>query len=261
MRVAGALAFAASVPMTMRIPVLRGIIDRRILVNWRVDPDVLARRLPAPFRPNLYRGHALAGICLIRLRAVRPRGVPAWLGIASENAAHRAAVEWDEDGRVREGVFIWRRDTGSWLNSLAGGRVFPGEHHRATFRVHETAQHFEVGATARDDGMDLAVVADLATELPPASVFPSVGDASAFFATGACGWSVTGDAGRFDGLELRCERWEVEPLAVRSVRSSVFDDRAAFPADSIELDNALLMRGIGHTWHGLPDLHCVGSAG
>jgi len=30
-------------------------------------------------------------------------------------------------------------------------------------------------------------VADFATELPPASVFPSVGDASAFFATGACG--------------------------------------------------------------------------
>jgi len=37
----------------MQIPVIRGLIDRRILVNYRVDPDVLARFLPPPFRPLL----------------------------------------------------------------------------------------------------------------------------------------------------------------------------------------------------------------
>ena len=78
--------------------------------------------------------------------------------------------------------------------------------------------------------------------------------------TGAAAWSTSSCRWRCGSLELRCERWEVEPLCVRSVRSSVFDDRAAFPAGSIELDNALLMRGIRRTWHGLPDLHCVGSA-
>ena len=31
----------------MRIPVMRGIIDRRILVNYRVDPDVLSARYSA----------------------------------------------------------------------------------------------------------------------------------------------------------------------------------------------------------------------
>ena len=30
----------------MRIPTIRGLIDRRILVNYRVDPAVLARILP-----------------------------------------------------------------------------------------------------------------------------------------------------------------------------------------------------------------------
>ena len=33
----------------MRIPTLRGVIDRRILVNFRVDPNVLATLLPSPF--------------------------------------------------------------------------------------------------------------------------------------------------------------------------------------------------------------------
>src|SRR5437899_2482413 len=81
---------------TMKIPVIHGVIDRRLLVNYRVDPDVLAPLLPAPFRPKLVRGYGLVGICLIRLKRVRPTFLPSWLGIASENAAHRAAVEWDD---------------------------------------------------------------------------------------------------------------------------------------------------------------------
>src|SRR4051812_19787099 len=114
----------------MRIPVLRGVIDRRVLVNFRVDPRALARVLPKPFRPQLVRGYAIAGICLIRLREVRPRCVPRALGITSENAAHRIAVEWDEAGATRSGVFIPRRDSSSPWNVLAGATIFPGLHHR-----------------------------------------------------------------------------------------------------------------------------------
>ena len=76
----------------MRIPVIRGLIDRRVLVNYRVDPEVLGKQLPAPFRPQLVRGYGIAGICLIRLKQIRPRFLPALCGIASENAAHRVAA-------------------------------------------------------------------------------------------------------------------------------------------------------------------------
>ena len=55
---------------------------------------------------------------------------------------------------------------------------------------------------------------------------------------------------RFQGLELRCHTWQVEPLAVRFVESSYFDDRAIFPEGSVTFDCALLMRGIEHEWHG-----------
>ena len=52
----------------MRIPVIEGVIDRRILANYRVHPEVLAKLLPAPFRPKLIHGYGIAGICLIRLK-------------------------------------------------------------------------------------------------------------------------------------------------------------------------------------------------
>jgi hypothetical protein len=103
----------------MQIPVIRGVIDRRILVNFRVDPALLARLLPAPFRPKLVNAAGMAGVYLIRLTDIRPRFVPSFLGISSENAAHRIAVEWNQDGNIREGVFIPRRDTSSRLNTLA----------------------------------------------------------------------------------------------------------------------------------------------
>src|SRR5205085_2202297 len=128
----------------MKIPVIRGVIDRRILVNYHVDPSVLAPLLPAPFRPKVFRGAGMVGICLIRLKRVRPTFLPAWLGISSENAAHRTAVAWDDGGTVREGVYVRRRDTNSWLNALAGGRLFPGLHHHARFTVEEKVDRYHV---------------------------------------------------------------------------------------------------------------------
>ena len=52
----------------MKIPAMRGIIERRILANFHVDADVLASVLPEPFRPKLIHGVGMAGICLIRLK-------------------------------------------------------------------------------------------------------------------------------------------------------------------------------------------------
>ena len=40
------------------------------------------------------RGYSLVGICLIRLECFRLAGLPGTVGLASENAVHRIAVEW-----------------------------------------------------------------------------------------------------------------------------------------------------------------------
>src|SRR5689334_14338267 len=126
----------------MRLPVIQGVIERRMLVNYRVEPEVIRRILPSPFRPKLHNGVAIAGICLIRLKQLRPLFLSMPMGMGSENAAHRIAVEWDEQGVAREGVFIPRRDTNSRLNAMVGGRLFPGEHHLARFDVQESSNSY-----------------------------------------------------------------------------------------------------------------------
>lgn len=238
----------------MRLPAIHGLIRRRLLVNFRVDPDVMRRALPRPFRPLLHRGHAIAGICLIRLERIRPRGLPGWLGIASENAAHRIAVTWDSDAGPREGVYIPRRDTGSLLNHLAGGRIFPGEHHRADFRVDDDGTALAMAVRARDGGMEVRLRGRVGDALPDGSCFASLAESSAFFERGCVGYSATRDRRRLDGLELRTDGWQVRPLAIDEIHSSYFADAAAFPAGSVAFDHALIMREVPHAWRQVAEM-------
>lgn len=239
--------------MTLNLPNMHGLIDRRMLVNFRVRPETVAPMLPPPFRPKLVKSWAMAGICLIRLRDIRPHGFGAMFGVTSENAAHRIAVEWDENSKTREGVFIPRRDTSSRLQSLVGGRVFPGVHHHADYVVKETNDDFQLQMQSRDDAF-VRLHARRAKQLPVSSIFDSPDAASDFFARGAVGYSPSTDPDCYDGLELATASWEVEPLDVVAVQSSFFDDRRVFPTGTIEFDCALLMRNITHEWRTLPQL-------
>src|SRR5687767_12794315 len=114
----------------MLISALQGVVRRRILVNFRVDPTVMQRHVPRPFELQLVDGWATAGICLLRLEHLRPAHLPAKIGVSSENAAHRVAVSWSDDaGRVCSGVYIPRRDTASAVNAFIGWLLFSCDHH------------------------------------------------------------------------------------------------------------------------------------
>jgi uncharacterized protein YqjF (DUF2071 family) len=239
----------------MRLPAIHGLIRRRLLVNFRVDAEVMRCFLPAPFRPKLHNGHAIAGICLIRLEQIRPRWLPSFLGIASENAAHRIAVLWDDPPGVEsEGVFIPRRDTGSFLNHLAGGRLFPGEHHLADFDVTDDGSKITMAIRARDGRMAVDLRAQQSDSLPNTSCFASLQESSAFFAGGSVGYSVTHDSTRLDGIRLHTHDWRVHPLAVEQVHSTFFADESVFPTGSVAFDHALIMRDIGHEWHEVAEM-------
>ena len=239
----------------MRLPVIQGTIRRRILANFRVDPETMQREIPHRFRPKLQNGFAVAGICLIRLEHIRPRSLPEIIGLNSENAAHRVAVTWDEGGSTREGVFISRRDTGSQIAHLAGGRIFPGEHHHASFAVTESESEISLAMKSDDAKVNLEIAGTIVRELPATSIFSSLAEASSFFEGGSLGYSVTSDPGRLDGLKLATREWLVEPLEVRRIFSSYFSDETKFPKGTVEFDHALIMRNVEHEWHSADDLY------
>lgn len=238
----------------MRPPQMSSVVERRLLVNYRVAPEVAASLVPSPLRPQLIGGWAVAGICLIRLGQFRPSRLPGWVGLRSENAAHRIAVEWDGPQGPSTGVYISRRDSGSAINVLAGGRLFPGEHSSARFDVRETAEDLHVAFVSRDETMSVSVDVRTVEQFQGSELFADLAQASEFFRNGSAGFSATRGGLCLDGLELRTDSWRVEPVDVRSVRSTVFDDRDRFPPGSATLDCALLMREVPVTWRPLPPL-------
>ena len=238
----------------MSTPTINATMERRMLVNYRVDPDALARILPRPFRPVLVGDFGIAGICLIRLGGIRPAGLPAALGITSENAAHRVAVEWDTDDGPVTGVYIPRRDTSSRLGALLGGRLFPGWQHRARFRVEEGAGSYRVEVSSQDGEVQIAVAAHQTAAVMPGSVFGSVEQASRFFRCAPLGYAATPDARVFDGVALTAEGWAIRPLHLDDVRSSFFEDPGRFGPGTAAPDSAFLMAGLHTSWRAQPAL-------
>lgn len=233
----------------MNLPTIQGIIKRRILVNYRAEPGVIQKILPAAFRPKLYKEFAIAGICLIGLEHIRPKYTPEFVGISSENAAHRIAVEWEENDETREGVYIPRRDSSSLLNHLAGGTLFPGEHNKAEFVIDETENAIDFAMNSDDNHVSVELKGEFSNLFPENSIFGSLEEASGFFEKGSLGYSVKQNGDELDGISLEIKDWKVKPLAVSRIYSSFYEDENIFPKGSITFDHALIMQNVAHEWH------------
>jgi hypothetical protein len=234
---------------------VEAVIRRRLLVNFRVRPDILAQTLPSPFEPRLVHGWGMAGICLIGLGNLRPSGVPGVLGMRTENAAHRIAVEWDDQSGRRQGVYIPRRDTNSGVVRSLGGRLFPGVYHRGDFSINENQDYVSVRLRSADAQTNAFVCGHVSDRLADGSVFASLDEASRFFEDGILGFSPSEDPGRLNGLELVSKWWEVESLQVDTVESDFFGNTEVFPVGSVEFDSALIMRGVPCRWQPRADLY------
>jgi hypothetical protein len=236
----------------MELPVLSGIIERRILINYRVDPDVIRKILPYPLKPIIIGGYASAGVCLLKLRDIGLKYTPGFLKINSENAAHRILVQWHEGGQVRCGVYIPRRDTDSKLNVWLAGKVFAWPHYPAQFETEEHNGNYFVSVQSNDHHTNVLVRAKAGGIFPSDSMFRSMEHASDCFQQCSIGYSPSMEPGHYKQMQLKTTGWTVKPLDIQELSSSFFEDTAIFPQGTITFDNALLMENIPHEWHSVP---------
>jgi uncharacterized protein YqjF (DUF2071 family) len=235
------------------LPMIEGVIARRMLLNFRADAEVVQRLLPPPLRVDEHRGHAIVGVCLIRLEKLRPSGLPGSLGLSSENMAHRVAIRYPAPEGVRSGVFIWRRETDQRLVELLGGRLFPGVHGHARFRVRENENRLAMDVVT-DGGADVSFSASVLEEWRATPSFATFDEASEFFRRGDCGFSCSLRGDELEGLQLKTLKWAMVPMQIESQQCAFYSDPQRFPAGSIEFDCGLLMRGLPHEWHQMTDI-------
>ena len=108
---------------------------------------------------------------------MRPKYFPFTWGLSSENAAHRIAVTWGDD---KEGVFVPRRDTDSFINQVVGGKIFPGEQHAADFHVQESAGQFDFNMKSNDQEVEISFSGEVVDKLPSTSCFKTLKESSVF---------------------------------------------------------------------------------
>ncbi len=230
---------------------VQGMIARRILLNYWLDPAVARKLVPEPLEPTLLNGFAVAGICLIRLEQMRPHGLPARLGIDSENMAHRIAVRYPSGGAMKEGVHILRRDTDSTFASRLGGILFPGTFRDAEFRVTEADDALDLEVLTEDGSADVRFRAALGASWKWTLLFARLADVRGFFQRADCGFEYTRGGDALEGMRLNQQRWEMTPVALDGLHSAFYADEQRFPRGSVGFDSAVIMRGIPHYWQTL----------
>jgi len=233
----------------MKLPLLNGTIDRRILVNYKANPDVGRKLLPHPFEPLIINGYASVGICLLRLKGIGIQSSPHFTRINSENVAHRILIKFFLDGEETHGVYIPRRDTDSLLNVWLAGRLLSWPHYSATFKVKEDNEHYDIKIDSTDGETSLHLEAHRTNEFPEHSMFDSIDHASTSFRECPIGISPSASAHEYKVVQLNTKSWSVKPLSISKLRSNYFDNQSRFPEGSIQFDNALLMEQIEHQWH------------
>jgi Uncharacterized conserved protein (COG2071) len=236
------------------LPVLKGLIARRVLLNFRADPRIVQKLLPRSFVVQAHRGYAVVGVCLIRLEQLRPKGLPAQVGLASENMAHRVAVLYPANGAMQPGVFIWRRATDQKLVQLFGGRLFPGVHDAAQFFAQEDERGISMDVTTDDGRPQVSFAASVSQTWQSTSVFKTLDEASEFFRQGDCGFSRSRKGNSVEGMQLRTLQWSLTALTVHRGMSSFYSDTSRFPQGSVEFDCGLIMRAVPHEWHEIKEV-------
>ncbi len=223
---------------------ITGYIEHRILLNYRIDPEVAHAALPEGMSPILVKGYAYGGICQLSLSQMRPKGFPAFFGTSSHNAAHRIAVEY----KGIEGVYVPHRHTSSHANRISGGIVFPGRYGKACFNLSSNHDGFDILIESKGKEKLVLFQGNKAERLPESSLFDSIETASTFFQRGNTGWSHSRNENTFDTIRLSTQTWNMQALDIKREHSSFFSDLSLFPKGSVTPDCALLMQGIPHSW-------------
>jgi len=223
-----------------------GLCERRLILNWRVDPELVVKHLPRPFRPRLVNGKAIVGVDILKLANMRLTGLPGFTGFSTENAVDRVSVEWDEGGAVVKGLYVPYRYSPSAVNTIVSmTRLFPTVFTFANFAFSERGGIYRV--TVRGEQNQFELEARQSKEFSDKSVFKSAKEASDFHRDSRISYSPSADENVLDAVYLKSLDWQAKPLEVKRISCSYVErlyPKAAF-------DSALIMFDTKHEWHGL----------
>jgi hypothetical protein len=210
---------------------LVGTIDRCWLFVYQT-PEAEARALvPAALELVTREGCAFWNIVVCRLRAMRPRGFPAFVGVSYWHVAYRFYVRFHPaSGPPIEGLYFLRSDCDHWLMSFLGNALTDFRFHTAGIDVAEDGALLNVRIHSPDAPARATLDRAKPAELPSHSVFPSLDEAAAFLKYKPFGISLDA-AGNANVVAIQRDEaaWKSRLVHVASAEWQFFEGKTVRP--------------------------------
>jgi uncharacterized protein DUF2071 len=220
-------------PITMK-----GRIDRCWLFTFQASEEEARAILPKPLVPVTRDGCAFWNVVVCRVGAMRPRGVPGFLGMGYWHVAYRLYARFRPAvGGPIEGLYFVRSDCDSGLMAWMGNLVTDFNFHKATIDVREDREWLRVTVDAPGATADATLRRGAEARLSKHSVFASIEEASSFLKYKPCAFSVLED-GRVNVVRIERDEaaWRGRPVEVVHQEWAFFGGRPVAPEICTEVE-------------------------
>jgi hypothetical protein len=234
------------------IPPVRARLAERLIFNFRLSPEAMARFLPAPWLvPQVVNGFGIASFCMLHLRGITVAPLSTTFGLVSMSCAPRYAVMDLKKTPPCPAVFVTQRWSssafGSWFTSL--GFSAPHPYARTTWKKTDDSIH--VSAVNRQRERIISVRVRPADSFQ-SQLFATANNFASFIASGVSSYGLSRYPGQLTKVDLHKTDNTYTPLSVDELDGPVIQEWAA--AGGV-LDSAFTTFGGRYEWtyHGLSD--------
>jgi hypothetical protein len=137
--------------------------------------------VPGALELVTYNGRGFWSVVVSRLHAMRPRALPAWIGVSYWHVGYRLYVRLPLPDRAPiEGLYFLRSDCDSRLMTHAGNLLTDFSFHTAAIEVVEEPDSVQIAIRSPEAAADIALDRTRPPVLPPDSAFASLEEAAEF---------------------------------------------------------------------------------
>jgi uncharacterized protein DUF2071 len=158
-----------------------GTIERCWLFTYQTPADEARSLVPLTLELVTRGGCAFWNIVVCRIRAMRPKGFPTFMGVSYWHVAYRFYVRFHpQSGPPIEGLYFLRSDCDSRLMAGMGNLLTDYNFHPAGIAVSEQAPLLRIAIQSPDCPAQAALDRAKPPQLPAHSQFSSLEEAAAF---------------------------------------------------------------------------------
>jgi Uncharacterized conserved protein (COG2071) len=222
---------------------------RSLVLTYAFPKEVLLPLIGPGLTLDTYGEWAFLAIAMVETQALRPKGMPKWLGRDFFLSGYRIFSRFSQPGKQSlRGLRILRSDTNKQGMRVLGNLFTHYGYRHAEVSVQSSDTELEIRIVTAAAEADVHVVADLSSipaSLPEGSPFASMDDARTFAGPLPYTFDHEAETGKMIVVKGLRQAWNPMPVRVQ-VKQATFLDRPAFAG--AKLANAFYVHDVPYAW-------------